>query len=78
MEIILDLQKSWSWGSNPDLYKQLEKEKSLPKPVSESKNLGSFVRYIDENQEDVLAQERHTDALHRLQQVSKFNVPLKD
>ena len=73
----LDLQKSWSWASHRELLKELQVE-DLPKPVTSAKKLGSFFRYIDENQANVLAENRHSDALHRLRQLSKLHLPLSD
>ena len=41
VEITLDIQKSWSWASNRELFSALHVE-GLPKPVTSAKNLGSF------------------------------------
>ena len=77
MEITLDIQKSWSWASNRELFSALHVE-GLPKPVTSAKNLGSFFRYIDENQTNVLAENRHQDAIQRLRQLSKLHLPFSD
>ena len=66
LEVTLDLQKSWSWASHRELLNY------------SAKNLGFFFRYIDENQDNVLAENRHSDALHRLRQLSKLHLPLSD
>ena len=77
MEITLDIQKSWSWASNRELFSALHVE-GLPKPVTSAKNLGSFFRYIDENQTNVLAENRHQDAIQQLRQLSKLHLPFSD
>ena len=77
MEMTLDLQKSWSWASNRELYGKLHVD-DLPKPVTSANNLGSFFRYIDENQTNVTAENRLQDANHRLRQLSKLHLPLSD
>ena len=77
VEITLDIQKSWSWASNRELFSALHVE-GLPKPVTSAKNLGSFFRYIDENQTNVLAENRHQDAIQRLRQLSKLHLPFSD
>ena len=77
MEMTLDLQKSWSWASNRELFEKLQVD-NLPKPVTSANNLGSFFRYVDENQTNELAENRLRDATHRLRQLSKLHLPLSD
>ena len=77
MEMTLDIQKSWSWASNRELFDKLQVD-NLPKPVTSANNLGSFFRYIDENQANVIAENRLQDATHRLRQLSKLHLPLSD
>ena len=77
MEMTLDMQKSWSWASNRELFSELHVN-DLPKPVTSANNLGSFFRYIDEKQTNVTAENRLQDATHRLSQLSKLHLPLSD
>ena len=75
----LDLEKSWSWGSNRQLHDGLLNQSQLiPKPVKVSKNLGTFLRYIDENQVDDLFQDRCASAYQRLRRLSSVRFPLAD
>ena len=77
MEMTLDIQKSWSWASNRELMEKL-KHDHLPQPVTSANNLGSFFRYVDEKQTNVLLETRYQDATHRLRQLSKVHLPLSD
>lgn len=73
----LDMQKSWSWASNRVLLEHL-KHDNLPLPVTSANNLGSFFRYVDEQQTNVLSSTRFEDATYRLRQLSKVHLPLTD
>ena len=73
----LDMQKSWSWASNRALIENL-KHDDLPQPVTSANNLGSFFRYVDEQQTNVLSATRYEDATYRLRQLSKVHLPLSD
>ena len=77
MEMTLDIQKSWSWASNRELMENL-KHDNLPHPGTSAYNLGSFFRYLDEKQTNVLSERRYQDATHRLRQLSKVHLPLSD
>ena len=77
MEMTLDIQKSWSWASNREMFENLQHE-NLPKPVTSANNLSSFFRYVDDQQTNVLAEARFQDATHRLRQLSKLQLPLSD
>ena len=54
------------------------KHDNLPKPVTSANNLGSFFRYLDEKQTNVLSETRYQDDTHRLRQLSKVHLPLSD
>ena len=61
------------------LFAELQDETlPIPKPVKHAKNLGALLRYIDENQQDELAESRTEEAYKRLQQLSKIKFPLHD